>query len=75
LGEVTNFEDLHLWAIATETRHGYDPETGIRMVTEYIAVTNSGERIIYSKMETILVEWITAPPSEVLDILAEEVGQ
>jgi hypothetical protein len=45
------------------------------MVTEYIAVTNSGERIIYSKMETILVEWITAPPSEVLDILAEEVGQ
>jgi hypothetical protein len=43
------------------------------MVTESIALTNSGEWIVYSKVETILVEWMTAPPGEVLEILSEDI--
>ena len=68
------WEDLGIWVLATERHEGYDPETGIRMVSEYVAITPSGQRIVWSKGETILIEWLASPPGEVLDILAEEVG-
>jgi hypothetical protein len=73
--EATYFEDLQITAIATEWRQGYDPITGLRMVSEYIAITSSGERIVYDKGEITFFEWLTEPPADVLQVLAQEVAK